>query len=123
MMKKPNANRLVGDLIRLHRVVRNWSHADLARECGLPVTVIDMIESADERATLADIETVANVFGIPLPNLVQGGASCRQCGDPIEITQKHALCTPCQDRAAMALRRFVLGIEESATATLEGAVS
>jgi transcriptional regulator with XRE-family HTH domain len=112
--KNNNVNRLVGDLIRLHRVTRNWSHVDLAKHCGLSVTVIDQIEGADPAATLADIEIVANAFGIPLANLVQGGAGCRECGEPIEITQRSALCSSCQARARIALRRFVLGLEEAA---------
>ena len=114
MGKDINVNRLVGDLVRLHRATRNWSHADLARACDLSVTTIHMIESADPAATLADIAIVAKVLGIPLPNLVQGGAACRECGHPIEITRRSALCPPCQDKATRALRKFVLGLEESA---------
>jgi ribosome-binding protein aMBF1 (putative translation factor) len=62
----------IGERIKELREERKWSRADLAGKCGVTVPALWYMESGKRRVSLTDIETFAEIFGLPVRKFLKG---------------------------------------------------
>ena len=68
-MKRPRANRLLGERVRELRLARGWSQEELGERCDLDRTYVSGIERGVRNPTLTVIASIAAGFKVSIEEL------------------------------------------------------
>jgi len=78
---------VLGKNIRRLRKERSWSQADLAEKAGLSIPTVSRLETGDTWIGQETLQGIAEVFGVPLHELLLEGAPPAKVPVPVALME------------------------------------